>query len=1130
MWFRLLGAVEVSADGTSLPLGGPRQRSVLADLALHVGRAVPTAQLIVDVWGERPPGSAVHTLESYISRLRHVLNASGAAGAVVVSKSAGYMLDAAQGHVNVWRFRELAARGGAAVEAGDAATAAALVGAAIDLWRGPALADIREAAFAAPAVQRLEEERLTALENLMEARLALGQHRELVAELEALIAGSPYREHFHAQLMLALYRSGRQADALAAFGRVRNTLSGELGIEPGRKLRELQHAVLLQAPELEPRAAAARLGPGQMADRQPSAPAGPPAAGPVRARGGRAWRWAAAAAALGLAAAVVVPILVGMGPAHGKTLAGGVGEVSAAGGIARSVALPGPPGAAVAADGSVWVTSPEGNVVYRIDPVTGSLVQTIPVGSGPSAITASGPDIWVANTLDGTVSRISAAANAVVQSVNVGTEPTGITADGSSIWVADASASTLSALSSVSGRLTSTIPLPSPPFGVAFGAGSVWVTSPADNNVTRVDPRTGQPGQQITVGAGPTAVAFGLGSVWVANSLDSTVSRIDPGTDSVAAVVPVGDGPDALAITRDSVWAGDRLSGALTRISSGGASPVSAILLGGSPVGLTTAGDRVWFTVGAASSARRAGGTLQAVVSYPPTSIDPALQYPQMPPQFSDATYDTLVTFQKTGGSAGLQLVPDLALAMPAVTDGGTVYRFTLRPGLRYSTGQLVRPEDFRYAIERVLDLDPEAAAFLDGISGASACVPGKLCDLARGVTVNGSARTVTFRLSAPDPDFLYKLAFGFTAPVPSYIPARDAGRDPVPGTGPYMITRYVPGRRVVFARNPYFREWSAAAQPAGFPDRIVWTFGTSLIREAAEIEAGQADWTNDPLPGVAGLRARFPAQVHISTLPEIVFAAFNTRVAPFNDPRVRRAFSLAADRNRFVAALGGPDQAEPTCQILPPGIPGYRPYCPFTADPSTSGTWVGPDLAAARRLVAASGTRGMRVTVWSDDQAPDGTSAAFIVSVLHMLGYRAAAHIVPNEALSRAVNDSRRRIQATDGDWGADYPSASDFFDEFFRCSAFRLDDPAATRNGSFFCDPAADRLMNVADSEQLTSPLQAAGTWAAVDRAVTRAAPWVTLAVLKNTDFLSARIGNYQYNPFWGALLDQLQIRPRR
>ena len=135
-----------------------------------------------------------------------------------------------------------------------------------------------------------------------------------------------------------------------------------------------------------------------------------------------------------------------------------------------------------------------------------------------------------------------------------------------------------------------------------------------------------------------------------------------------------------------------------------------------------------------------------------PTSIDPALLYPWAQAQFSDATYDTLVTFQKTGGSSGLQLVPDLALAMPAVTADGTVYTFTLRPGLRYSTGRPVRPQDFRYALERVLDLNPAAASFLDGIAGAAACVPGKLCNLDRGVTVDDPAGTVTFRLTAPDP------------------------------------------------------------------------------------------------------------------------------------------------------------------------------------------------------------------------------------------------------------------------------------------------------------------------------------------------------------------------------------------
>ena len=822
-----------------------------------------------------------------------------------------------------------------------------------------------------------------------------------------------------------------------------------------------------------------------------------------------------------------MPVLLSTAQARGGMLTDGIGEVTAAGGIGHRLALPDPPGAAVAADGSVWVTSPEGNVVYRIDPATASIVQTIPVGSGPSAITATGPDIWVANTLAGTVSRISAASDEVVQTVSVGTEPTGLASGGGSVWVADAAASTLSALNPVSGQLTSTVALPSPPFGVAFGAGSVWVTSPQDNNVTQVDPRSGQPGQQIPVGAGPTAITFGFGSVWVANGLDSTVSRVDPGTDAVTATIPAGDGPDALAITGNSVWAADRLASALTKISARNGSPAPLIPVGAGPVALAADGGSVWVAAGSPVSSPPAGGTLRVVSVIPPTSIDPALLYPWAQAQFSDATYDTLVTFQKTGGSSGLQLVPDLALAMPAVTAGGTVYTFTLRPGLRYSTGRPVRPQDFRYAIERVLDLNPTAASFLDGIAGAAVCVPGKLCNLDDGVTVNDPAGTVTFRLTAPDPDFLDKLAFEFTAPVPAYIPARDIGRDPVPGTGPYVITRYVPGRQVVFARNRYFREWSAAAQPDGSPDRIVWTFGTSLTREITQIETGQADWTDDTLPGVAQLAAQFPGQVHISPLPEIVYTAFNTRAAPFNDPAVRRAFSLAADRSRFAALLGGPDQAVPTCQILPPGIPGYQPYCPFSADASASGTWVGPDLAAARSLVAASGTKGMPVTVWSDDAPPDGTTGAFTVSVLRELGYRASLHIASHAAVVQAVNDSRRQIQASDGVWYADYPSASDFFDLFFRCSAFRLADPDATRNGSFYCNPAADQLMNLADSQQATDPVQAAATWAAVDRMVTSDAPWVTLANLNNVDFLSTRVTNYQYNPFLGVLLDQLQIR---
>ena len=132
-----------------------------------------------------------------------------------------------------------------------------------------------------------------------------------------------------------------------------------------------------------------------------------------------------------------------------------------------------------------------------------------------------------------------------------------------------------------------------------------------------------------------------------------------------------------------------------------------------------------------------------------------------------------------------------------------------------------------------------------------------------------------------------------------------------------------------------------------------------------------------------------------------------------------------------------------------------------------------------------------MRVTVWTDDAPPDGTTAAFTVSVLRELGYQASLHIAAHAAVVQAADDSRRQIQATNGVWYADYPSASDFFDVFFRCSAFRLDDPAATRNGAGYCNPAADQLMNQADSQQATDPAQAATTWAAVDRTVTSDAP---------------------------------------
>ena len=274
----------------------------------------------------------------------------------------------------------------------------------------------------------------------------------------------------------------------------------------------------------------------------------------------------------------------------------------------------------------------------------------------------------------------------------------------------------------------------------------------------------------------------------------------------------------------------------------------------------------------------------------------------------------------------------------------------------------------------------------------------------------------------------------------------------------------------------------------------LVWTFCQPVPKEIAEIEAGSADWSNDFIPDIGALAAQFPARAHVNPALSVAYVAFNTRVAPFNDQRVRQAFNLAANRAELVDMLGGPDAASPACQILPPGVPGYRQYCPFTVDPSQSGAWVGPDLAAARKLVAESGTEGMRVVFWSPPGA--GPTSGFAVSVLRQLGYRASMVTPSLNTFFEKVNDLRRNVQVVDGGWYADYPSASDFFDQFFRCSAWKLADPGAVRNGSFFCERGLDHEMDIADHEELTNPPQAAASWAAVN----------------------------------GVLLDQLEIRQRK
>lgn len=246
MRFGILGPFEVADDqGRELALGGRKQRSVLAILLLHAGEALSSERLIDELWGERAPRSAANTIHVYVSNLRKALG-----DGVLVTGPAGYVLRAEE--IDAGRFEALAAAGRRALRDGAPGDASEALGRALGLWRGPALADFAYEAFAQSEIARLEEARLAAIEDWIDARLALGEHAELVAELGALVGEHPLRERLHGQLMIALYRCGRQAEALEVFQRARAHLADELGLEPGPALKALQAQILSQDARLAP--------------------------------------------------------------------------------------------------------------------------------------------------------------------------------------------------------------------------------------------------------------------------------------------------------------------------------------------------------------------------------------------------------------------------------------------------------------------------------------------------------------------------------------------------------------------------------------------------------------------------------------------------------------------------------------------------------------------------------------------------------------------------------------------------------------------------------------------------------------------------------------------------------------
>ena len=503
--------------------------------------------------------------------------ALGEDGASLRTRSPGYVLELEPGALDLEAFTALRAE---ARDASEPARAAEALHEALALWRGAPLAELDGAPFGAAAAAQLEEQRLGALEDRIDADLALGRHADLIHELDALVAEHPYRERFRAQQMLALYRSGRQADALAAYRSAREAFVEGLGIEPGAELKALERQVLDQDPALA----------------APPGEAATPRAGPRRRRRVRTVMLVGLAVAT---VAVVAALRDGEAPLLAPPNSVAVIDPKS-NRVTDVIAVGTRPGPIAAGSGAVWTGNLDDKTLTRIDPAARRMIGTTTLAATPTGVAAAFAAVWVAHGLTGQISRVDPQLGGIRQFAAAGTRQrsvVGAVAPGSeSVWAVFGDAT----LARVNPRTTAVERTfaGSRPTAVAEGGGGLWVVSSGDSTVYRFNPATFLAGPigRTSVGRRSTGIAYGHDAVWVTSSGDNLVTRIDPGTNSPRQI-PVGEEPVAVAVDNEAVWVANAGDGTVSRIDPASAKVVETIEVGGSPAGIAAAHGLVWVTV-----------------------------------------------------------------------------------------------------------------------------------------------------------------------------------------------------------------------------------------------------------------------------------------------------------------------------------------------------------------------------------------------------------------------------------------------------------------------------------------------------------------------------------------------------
>jgi ABC-type transport system substrate-binding protein/DNA-binding SARP family transcriptional activator len=1112
--FRVLGQLEALGAGAPVDLGGPRQRAVLAVLLARANQPVSTERLVTEVWGVDAPPTATKTAQVYISRLRRTLGDDSLA-----TTAGGYVLRVASGAVDVDDAELLRER---ARDAGPR-EAGTLLREGLALWRGPAYADLRYEPALQGEIARLDELQLSMLEERVEADLAAGHTADLVPELQTLVREHPLRERLRGSLMLALYRSGRQAEALDVFADGRRLLVDELGLEPGPELRELERAILTQDPAIAGTPRSPRL--------------------PARRRAGA---------------------LIALG---GALLA-----VAAVGGIALVLHR----------DGSAarLVETPP-QALVGLDPSTGDARDIVPLPSDPVALAAGKRVLWAASADTRMLTRIDRRSLAPMR-VAVPLVPSAIAVGSDAVWVGGSGSPGLTAVDPVflrprDGMRTSG--WPTSVRALAVGDGSVWAGT--DDGLVQVDEHSGRVVRRYRADGGVTALAFG-GGVLFAGLPSGRILRIDP-VSGISARGRVSDWIAGLAVRGRELWVvgrytttvwqldandlvlvgsndvdtepGGTIANATGIALSGESTWISSELgvrrldrrnddpnlreigasrdFGARPRAIVADGDRVWLAV--AERREPASSPTQGTLRFNRPddgdfTLDPAIAWSPVGFQREFATCAKLVTYPDRAGRTGLRIVPELARTLPAVSADGLTYTFRVRDDMRFSppSNATVKAADVKGTIERALsptwpDGPTPGAFFLRDIAGAPDYLAGEARQIS-GITVSGDRLTI--RLTRPVPDLLHRLALPFFCVLPKGAPIVAGGLSgQIPTAGPYYVASGRVGddpHKIVLRRNPNYR-----GDRLRVPNQIVYSIGPDGVETAGALEAGAADYSDGQMvpatyarllaaagPGTPAARAGRQRIFRGRTTFQY-YLQLNTGRPLFRDPRVRRALAHALDRPTLLRAVAGAHAGAPNDQFLLPGAPGFRDARIYRLG--------GPDLARARTETKAP--RGRAVlwlpsNPWAYDQPQD------VVTSL-----RRSLRGIGLQLVVEKLDDLESRIAAPGaawdlflfGEWGPDLPDPSDTLNHLFETGYLAAD--GVTLSALHLADPAHDGDLRAAARLSGRARLDA---YARLDERLSRdGAAVIPIGRYDQLDSFSERVGCQTFHPLYGIVLGALCFR---